>query len=160
MMEIILVYFLCSLVAGGCAIIVFVVLMLKRDETISFDEKGLTCIGQVLSCERKWVKRKTVKGLPYTIAVYYLHVRCVHPFSGKTREFHLETMNRKAAKYIDCKEAELCFVPSKRRRKQPYLREDMQNMHTEVIVLMIVCISLVLLSLGMLTGGIVCIIQS
>ena len=69
-------------------------------------------------------------------------------------------MNRKAAKYIDCKEAELCFVSSKRRRKQPYLREDMQNMHTEVIVLMIVCISLILLSLGMLTGGIVCIIQS
>ncbi len=160
MIEEILCCFIFSLAAALCAVIAFVGRTLKREETVRFDEKGRTCIGQVLSCERKWVKRKTVKGLPYTIVVYDLRIRCVHPFSGKQREFHLETMNRKAAKYIDCKEAELCFVPSKRRRKQPYLREDMQEMHTEAIILTIVCIALLLLSLGLLTGGIICIIQS
>lgn len=160
MIEEILCYFIFSLLAVLCAVIAFVGRTLKREETVRFDEKGRTCVGEVLSCEQKLLRIKSVKGFPHKYTVYCLRVRCVHPFSGTAREFSIETSNRKAAKYADCKEAELCFVPSKRRRKQPYLREDMQEMHTEVIVLTIVCIALVLLSLGLLTGGIICIIQS
>lgn len=158
--EKILAYFLCSLVTGALALIAFVLLVLNRDEKIKFDMKGLTCIGEVLDCEKKWVKRRPRygKGLPYEVAVYVLHVRCVHPFSGKTREFHLETTNKNAAKYLDCKSVELCFIPSRQRRKKPYLKEDMKALHADMILSATICGGLVLLSLGLFVGGIMQII--